>query len=137
MITKGRTVKSSLDRVWSIVSDVDNDPKYYDGMSSVKNLSRRGDVIEREVVVGFMGHDGRQTVTLTPKESVEVNMTQGPMTGTRITTLTPLGGSRTRVVVRWNVEFHMPAFVRSMVKQEIGKVTERALRRITEEAEAD
>jgi carbon monoxide dehydrogenase subunit G len=135
VIAKSRDIHSNLDRVWEIVSDVDNDPKYYDGLNSVKNLSRDGNVIEREVVVGYMKHEGRQTVVLTPKESVEVKMTKGPMIGTRVTALTPLADSRIRVEVTWNVEFRVPSFVRSMVKREVEKGTERALSRIVKEAE--
>ena len=135
VVTKSREIKSGLDRVWEIVSDVDNEPKYYDGLKSVKNLSREGNVIEREVVVGNLRHEGRQTVVLSAKESVEVKMTKGPMTGTRVTRLTPLAGSMTRVEVTWNVEFHVPAFVLGMVKREVEKGTEKALSRMAEEAE--
>ncbi len=135
VIAKGRDVRSGLNRVWDIVSDVDNDPKYYDGLSSVKNLTKEGNVIEREVVVGFMGHEGLQTVVLTPKQSVEVTMTKGPLLGTRVTTLVPLTDSKTRVEVRWEIEFRMPAFVRAMVRRELEKGTENALRRIVKEAE--
>src|SRR5260370_16189508 len=83
--SKSREAGCGIDPAWEVISDVDNDPKYYGGLNSIKNVSKDGNVIEREVVVGFLKHDGRQTVTLTPKESVEVRMTKGPMTGTRTT----------------------------------------------------
>jgi hypothetical protein len=130
-------MRASLDRLWEIVSDVDNEPKYYDGLNSVKNLSRIGNVIEREVVVGYLNHQGRQTVTLCPKASVEVKMTKGPMIGTRITTLSPLTDSNTRVDVSWRIEFRVPTFVRGMVKREVEKGTENALDRIAREAESE
>jgi ribosome-associated toxin RatA of RatAB toxin-antitoxin module len=136
-ISKSRKMRASLDRLWEIVSDVDNEPKYYDGLNSVKNLSRIGNVIEREVVVGYLNHEGRQTVTLSPKASVEVKMTKGPMIGTRVTTLSPLTESNTRVDVSWRVEFRVPSFVRGMVKREVEKGTEHALDRIAREAEAE
>ena len=130
-------MRASLHRLWEIVSDVDNEPKYYDGLNSVKNLSRIGNVIEREVVVGYLNHEGRQTVTLCPKASVEVKMTKGPMIGTRITTLSPLTDSNTRVDVSWRIEFRVPTFVRGMVKREVEKGTENALDRIAREAESE
>jgi ribosome-associated toxin RatA of RatAB toxin-antitoxin module len=136
IISKSREVRSSVERVWEIISDVDNDPKYFDGLNSVKNLSKSGNVLERGVVVGFMKHEGRQIVTLNPKRSVEVKMVEGPMIGTRITTLNPLGESKTKVDISWNVLFRVPAFVRSMVKREVEKGTEEALRRIQKEAES-
>jgi ribosome-associated toxin RatA of RatAB toxin-antitoxin module len=131
-----REVRASLDRLWEIVSDVDNDPNYYDGLNSIKNLSKKGNVIEREVVVGYLKHEGRQTVTLNPKKSVEVKMTEGPLIGTRLTTLSPVGDSNTRVDVSWRIEFRVPIFVRGMVKREVEKGTENALERIAEEAES-
>jgi hypothetical protein len=67
--------KCGIDRAWEVISDVDSEPKYYEGLNSVKTVSREGNVIEREVVVGFLKHNGRQVVTLFPKESVEVRMT--------------------------------------------------------------
>jgi len=115
---------------------MDNEPKYYDGLKSIKDLSKVGNVIEREVVVGFLKHEGRQTVTLDPKKSVKVKMTEGPLIGTRLITLSPLADSNTRVDVSWRIEFHVPAFVRGMVKREVEKGTEHALNRIAKEAES-
>jgi ribosome-associated toxin RatA of RatAB toxin-antitoxin module len=135
-ISKSREMRASLDRLWEIVSDVDNEPKYYDGLNSVKNLSRNGNVIEREVVVGYLKHEGRQTITLNPKTLVEVKMTKGPMIGTRLTALSPLNDSNTRVDVSWRVEFRVPTFVRGMVRREVEKGTENALNRIAKEAES-
>jgi hypothetical protein len=135
-ISRSREMRASLDRLWEIVSYVDNEPEYYDGLKSVKNVSKVGNVIEREVVVGNLEHEGRQTVTLNPKKFVEVKMTEGPMIGTRVTTLTPMTDSRTRVDVSWRIQFRVPIFVRGMVKREVEKGTENALERIAEEAES-
>src|SRR5438128_1521991 len=101
-ISKSREIRASVDRVWEIISDIDNEPKYYEGLTSVKNLSRRGNVTEREVVVGHLNHESRQTVVLNPTRSVEVKMTKGPIIGTRLTTLKAMTGSKTRVGVSWN-----------------------------------
>jgi hypothetical protein len=106
--SKSREARCGIDSVWEVVSDVDNDPRYYEGLNSIKNVSKNGNVIERQVVVGFLKHDGRQTVTLTPKKSVEVRMTKGPMTGTRTTSLARLGDSKTGIEIRWDVELRVP-----------------------------
>jgi carbon monoxide dehydrogenase subunit G len=133
--SKNREAGCGIDSVWEVISDVDNDPRYYEGLNSIKNVSKNGNVIEREVVVGFLKHDGLQTVTLTPKKSVEVRMTKGPMTGTRTTSLTRLDNSKTGVEIRWDVELRVPRFVRSMVKREVVRGTEEALDRIVKESE--
>jgi len=135
-ISKSREIGANLDRLWEIVSDVDNEPKYYAGLNAVKNLSKNGNVIERKVVVGYLNHEGRQTITFNPKKSVEVKMTEGPMIGTRLVTLSPLADSNTRVDVSWKVVLRVPIFVRAMVKREVEKGTEEALKRIAKEAES-
>jgi carbon monoxide dehydrogenase subunit G len=133
--SKNREAGCGIDSVWEVISDVDNDPRYYEGLNSIKNVSKNGNVIEREVVVGFLKHDGLQTVTLTPKKSVEVRMTKGPMTGTRTTSLTRLDNSKTGIEIRWDVELRVPRLVQSMVKREVVRGTEEALDRIVKESE--
>lgn len=133
--SKSVEAKCGIGPAWDVISDVDNDPKYYEGLNSVKNVSKSGNVIEREVVVGFLKHSGYQIVTLRPKESVEVRMTKGPMIGTRTTSLASVDGSKTRIEVEWDVELRVPGFVQSMVKRELAKGTKRALNLIVKEAE--
>lgn len=133
--SKSVEARCGIGPAWDVISDVDNDPKYYEGLNSIKNVSRSGNVIEREVVVGFLKHNGYQIVTLTPKESVEVKMTRGPMIGTRTTSLTRIDDSKTKIEVEWDVELRMPGFVRSMVKRELAKGTKQALDLIVKEAE--
>jgi hypothetical protein len=58
----------------------------------VDNISKDGNVIEREVTVGFRKSKSRQTILLNPKKSVEITMTEGPVNGTRVITLVPLSG---------------------------------------------
>ena len=123
-------VPAPLDRVWDIVADVDNEPRYYPGLNTIRNISRTGNVIEREVTVGFRDSRGRQTVVLHPKESVGVTMTEGPMRGTRITTLSG-DGSKTKIDIAWDVELvGIPVLFRGKVKNQIMKGTKEALDRI-------
>ena len=133
--SKSGEARCGIDAAWDVVSDVDNDPKYYEGLNSIKNVSRSGNVTEREVVVGFLKHSGYQIVTLTPKESVEVKMTRGPMIGTRTTSLKRIDDSKTKIEVEWDVELRVPGFVQSMVKRELAKGTKVALDRIAKESE--
>ncbi len=123
-------VPAPLDRVWDIIADVDNEPRYYPGLNTVRNISRTGNVIEREVTVGFRDSRGRQTVVLHPKESVEITMTEGPMRGTRVITLSG-DGSKTKIDIAWDVELvGIPVLFRGKVKNQIMKGTKEALDRI-------
>jgi hypothetical protein len=44
-------VSAPLDRVWDIVADVDNEPKYWPNIHTLDNISKGGNVVEREVTV--------------------------------------------------------------------------------------
>jgi carbon monoxide dehydrogenase subunit G len=135
-INASQVVAAPLDRVWDIVADVDNDSKYYSGLNDIRNISKDGNKIEREVTVGFLKHKARQTIILNPKKSVEVTMTKGPIQGTRITTLGQIDEGKTRIDVSWNfTPSGVPAFVHDMVKSEISKGTKEALQKIANELE--
>ena len=127
-ISASREVPAPLNRVWEIVADVDNEPRHWRGLSSVRNISRNGNVIEREVIVGAMNFRSLQTVVLNPKRSIETTMTEGVMTGSRTITLSPLGGERTKVDVSWDIEMPgIPSLFKGNVKNGIAKGTEGAL----------
>ncbi|MGI0049920.1 MAG: type II toxin-antitoxin system RatA family toxin, partial [Nitrososphaera sp.] len=79
-INASKEIPAPLDRVWSIVSDVDGEPRYWRDLHAIYNISRTGYVIEREVTVGFRNTKSRQIVELHPKKSIEVTLTEGPMT---------------------------------------------------------
>jgi ribosome-associated toxin RatA of RatAB toxin-antitoxin module len=135
-INASREISASTDRVWEIVSDVDNDPVYWTGLTSLRNLRREGNVVERSVVVGIIGHAGLQRIELKPRESIELTMTKGPMKGSRKIMLVPLdGGKSTRIEISWNFQFSgVPIFARPFVKSQIAGTTKEALERIAEAA---
>ena len=127
-IIASRAVPAPLNRVWEIVADVDNEPRHWRGLSSVRNISKNGNVIEREVTVGAMNFRSLQTVVLNPKKSIQTTMTEGVMTGSRTITLSPLGEERTRVDVSWDIEMPgIPSLFKGNVKNGIAKGTEGAL----------
>ena len=124
-----------LDRIWEIVSDVDNDPQFWQDLHSVTTLRRNGNVIERVATVGFRNSRSSQTVILDPKKSVRIVMTKGPMTGDRIIELKRSGERKTVIEVAWTVELSgIPSFIRKSVQERLGKGTEEALARIEKAA---
>ncbi|MEO9294139.1 MAG: SRPBCC family protein [Nitrososphaera sp.] len=136
-INTSREIAAPLDRVWSIVSDIDNEPQYWHGTKSVRNISKDGNVTVREAIIAFKDSKTMQTVTVTPKISVETRITEGPILGTKVVTLSPsAGGSRTKVQVDW--DFRLAGFMSmfsGMVKKHIAEGTEQALDRIAKAAE--
>jgi carbon monoxide dehydrogenase subunit G len=132
-INASREVDAQLENVWDIVADVDNDPKYWSGLSSIQNKRREGNLIEREVRVGFMHSAASQRITLRPMESISLTMTKGPMIGSRVTTLSPLdNGKKTRIDISWNFKISsgIPSFAQSFMKGQIENGTKDALEKI-------
>ncbi len=135
-ITANRVVAAPLDEVWDIIANIDNDANYYSGISDIKNISKDGNKVEREVTVGFFKHKARQTIILNPKKSIEVKMDEGPLQGTRITTLRQVDRIKTRIDVAWSfIPSGVPNFVHGIIKNEISKGTEEALKKIATELE--
>jgi carbon monoxide dehydrogenase subunit G len=136
-IAEVREVDASVDEVWDIVSDVDNDLEYWSGLTSIHNIQKEVNLIEREVVVGFMGRKGTQRIELVPKESVQLTMIDGPLTGSREIKLVPLGKRRTKIDVSWNIQFSaIPVFAQGFVRSRLEEGTREALDKIAKAAEA-
>jgi ribosome-associated toxin RatA of RatAB toxin-antitoxin module len=135
-INASREVSAPVDRIWHIVADVDNEPQYWHGTKTVKNISKAENKIEREVTIAFKDSKCRQTVLLTPKKSVEIMITQGPIRGTKTVTLSPLGNLKTRIDVVWNIKLAgFLGMFTGMVKRHIAEGTEEALVRIAKAVE--
>lgn len=134
-LNASQEVSAPLDRVWEVVADMDNEPKYWHGTKAVKNISRNGNVIEREVTIAFRDSKCRQTVVLNPKKSIQITITDGPMKGTKVVTLKP-SGDRTRIDVVWEIKLAgFLGMFSGMVKKHIAEGTEEALARIAKAVE--
>lgn len=126
-----RDIRAPLEKVWVIVSDIDNEPAYWRGTKSIKNISKNGNVTEREVIIAFKESKCKETVVLDAKKSVKVNITEGPMKGSKIIALESAGNSKTTVQVLWDIR--LSGFARvftAMIKKHIKQGTEEALERI-------
>ncbi|HEX6561883.1 MAG TPA: SRPBCC family protein [Nitrososphaera sp.] len=135
-INVSREIGAPVEKVWNIISDVDNEAQYWHGTKSVRNISKEGNVIQREVVIAFKDAKTMQTVTLNPMTSIDTRITEGPITGSRIVTLSPAeGGSKTRVDVAWDFKLAgLLSVFGGMVKKHIAEGTEQALERIAAKA---
>jgi ribosome-associated toxin RatA of RatAB toxin-antitoxin module len=135
-INTSREISASLDRIWNIIADVDNEPKYWHGTKTVKNISRDNNRIEREVTIAFKDSRCRQTVLLNPNKSVEIIITEGPIKGTKTVMLHLLDNRKTRIDVVWEIKLTgFLSIFSGMVKGHISKGTDEALVRIAEAAE--
>ncbi len=140
-INKNREVSAPVDLVWDVISNMDNEQKYWPTLKDIKVLNRNGNTIEREATImrgPFGNAKSLQTVIIDPKEkSITVNMTKGPMLGTRKTTLDFLSEDKTKIAVAWEFEMKgVPAFALGNVEDTISNTTEKALAKIAEDAES-
>lgn len=139
-------ISSPIDQVWNVVSDIDNETKYWSTFKAIKNINMTAinmtaNTTEREVtlVTGPLGETvTHQFVTVNPEQFVvETNITEGPVTGNRILTLSPSSNANaTRIDVLWNVDMSgIPIFGRGFAKDGIMRTTEEALSNIAAEVE--
>ena len=128
-------IDSSIDKVWSLVSDLDSEPKFWRGTKEVRNISKEGNVITREVTIAFKDSKCMQTVTLYPKEKILVQFTKGIIEGSKTITLVPLE-NKTRLDVVWDMKLSgMMGMFTGMIKKHIQSGTEQALASIKQESQ--
>jgi uncharacterized protein YndB with AHSA1/START domain len=145
-IKASREISAPINQVWNVVSDIDNETKYWSTFKTIKNINMTAtnmtaNTTEREVtlVTGPLGETiTHQFVTVNPQQFVvETNITEGPVTGTRVLTLSPSSNANaTRIDVFWNVDMSgIPIFGRGFAKDGIMRTTEEALSNIAAEVE--
>jgi uncharacterized protein YndB with AHSA1/START domain len=146
-IRVSREIYAPIDQVWNVVSDIDNETKYWSTFKAIKNINMTAinmtaNTTEREVTLatGPFGETiTHQFVTVNPEKFVVgTNITQGPVIGTRTLTLSPSSSysNATIVDVFWNIDLSgIPIFGRGFAKDGIMRTTEEALNRIAAEVE--
>jgi len=80
LIHASKDVAAELDRVWDIVADIDREPEFWHGTKSIKNISKTGNIVEREVIA-FRNSKCREVVKLDNKKSINVEIIRGPIRG--------------------------------------------------------
>jgi uncharacterized protein YndB with AHSA1/START domain len=145
-IKASREISAPIDQVWNVVSDVDNETKYWSTFKAIKNINTTSinmtsNTTEREVTIqtGPLGETvTHQFVTVNPEQFVvETNITEGPVTGTRVLILSPSSNANaTKIDVLWNVDMSdIPIFGKGFARDGIMRTTEEALGRIAAEVE--
>ena len=124
-------INSSRDRLWDVISDLDNEPMYWRGTRSVKNLSREGDVVQREIYQNFGDHPIQQKVILKPKSEIDIQYVKGITEGAKVLRLDSLGENNQKLTVEWNVRFPgIYSLGTPFIAGHVRKGTKEALQRI-------
>jgi ribosome-associated toxin RatA of RatAB toxin-antitoxin module len=128
-------IEASVDKVWDIISDLDSEPKFWRGTKEVRNISKNGNTITREVTIAFKDSKCMQTVTLYPKEKIQIQFTKGVIEGTKTLTLAQKD-SKVRLDVLWDMKLTgMMGMFTGMIKKHIQSGSEQALDSIKQESQ--
>lgn len=128
-------ISAPIDKVWDVISDIDNEPKFWKGTKEIRNISKNGNIIIREITIAFRDQKCMQEVKLQPKEKIEFVFTKGIIDGIKIITLT-LKDEKTLLKVKWDIKLTgMMGMFTGMIKKHIESGTVQALQKIKEEIE--
>ena len=128
-------INATLEKVWEVISDIDNEPKFWKGTKEVKTLSTEGNTIKREITIAFRDQKCLQEIQLKPKESIRAKFTKGILNGTKVITLIPESNS-VLIETSWDIKLSgMMNMFTAVIKNHIKSGTEQALKSIKEEIE--
>ena len=128
-------INATVDKIWEIISDINNEPEFWKGTKSIRNISQKGNTTKREITIAFKDKKCLQDVTLYPKEKVEAIFTKGIINGRKTVTIQHIDGACTLEAV-WDIKLSgMMGMFTGMVKKHIQSGTEQALVDIKREVE--
>jgi hypothetical protein len=96
-------INTSQERIWAVISNIDNDSDFWRGTTSIRNLSKDGNVVTREIILGA-NNICIQKLIIYPKEEISIRWVKGVISGTKAILLTPIGQA-TLLEVQMNYKF--------------------------------
>ena len=128
-------INATIDKVWNVVSDIDNEPKFWKGTKEIRNISKEGNTINREITIAFRDQKCLQEVKIYPKEKIEAKFTKGIIKGEKTMSLIP-EEDKTILYASWDIKLTgMMSMFTGMIKKHIKSGTEQAMQSIKEEIE--
>ena len=128
-------INAPVDRVWDIISDLDNEPKFWKGTKETRIISRDGNVVTREITIAFRDSKCMQKITIQPKEKIYAEFTEGIIKGSKTLNLKPKDDS-SLLEANWDVKMSgLAGMFTGMIKKHIRSGTEQALESIKQKAE--
>lgn len=125
-----------VSEVWKVLSDIDREPEFWHGIKLIKNISKSGNIVEREVVIAFKNSVCKETVTIVPMKSITTEITEGPLKGKKVVVINSDGDKASVVDVEWDIRLSgFMGIFSKMVKKHILEGTNDALNRISKEVE--
>ena len=127
-------INAPTENVWNIISNINEDPKFWKGTTAIRNLAKEDNVIIREVTIGKVDRC-LQTITLFPKEGIHIRWTKGFINGTKDIVLVPMGNAtHLEVVLEYKLS-GMASFLPGKITKDLQREADEAVRLIKEKAE--
>ena len=128
-------INAPVNKIWDIISDLDNEPKFWKGTKETKIISRDGNVITREIVIAFRDSKCMQKITLEPKEKIYAEFTEGIIKGSKTLNLKAKNDGA-MLEANWDVKMGgLAGMFTGMIKKHIRSGTEQAIESIKQKAE--
>ena len=128
-------INASIDKVWDIISDLDNEPKFWKGTKETRIISRDGNVVTREITIAFRDSKCMQKITIQPKEKIYAEFTKGIIKGSKTLNLKSKDDSSV-LEANWDIKMSgLAGMFTGMIKKHIRSGTEQALESIKQKAE--
>ncbi|MDE1867299.1 MAG: SRPBCC family protein [Thaumarchaeota archaeon] len=127
-------INAPREKVWKIISEIDNDPSYWKAITHIRNISKEQNVITRDV---FLGKDNKcqQRVTLFPKEGIHIKWLKGPITGIKDILLYTSGSTTILETQMSYTILGVTSIFSKSISQKLQNEAELALQLIKEEVE--
>ena len=127
-------IDAPTEKVWDVISKIDDDPTFWKGTTAIRNLSKDDNVITREVTIGKVDRC-LQTVTLFPKEGINIRWTKGTITGTKDLILIPMGNAtQLEAVLKYRLS-GMATFLPGKITKDLQREADEAVNLIKEKVE--
>ena len=127
-------INAPTEKVWNIISDINDDPKFWKGTTAIRNLAKEDNMIIREVTIGKVDRC-LQTITLFPKEGIHIRWTKGFISGTKDIVLVPMGNAtHLEVVLEYKLS-GVASFLPGKITKDLQREADEAVRLIKEKAE--
>lgn len=89
-ITTKIMIDSSPNQIWKVISEINNDSEFWKGIMKIRNISKKGNVINREVTLKN-ADKCYQKIILFHMEGIHVKWERGSINGIKDIMITPLG----------------------------------------------
>lgn len=126
-----KIINAKREKIWRIISDVDNDTAYWFGIKKIKNLRKEVNSLERETVIAFRKSTCLELVTFSEGNEINFNIIKGPIVGNKTLKILEVSEQECKLEVNWEIRLQglMSMFV-FIVRKHILKGTQESLERI-------